>query len=193
MVSNATAQRFPDKTLISFTNCLPEQLNLEYQWEVTISETCYPSIYRNVTEKNLVILDRKFSKTSESYSLESGLYPSITERVEVMNSIIQERHDESKTCITVEVSRGTQKNEIYFANERYVLAFFSTVLGDIFGGDVGNEIGVMLRRKGPNKPKFTHKTVRIHSLMSFADLMEFNLFGDTRSPHCGVAFLFVQC
>ena len=78
LVSNATAQRFPDKTLISFTNCSPQQLNLEYQWEVTISETCYLSIYQNIREKDLVILDRKFSKTSEYYSLESGLYPSIT-------------------------------------------------------------------------------------------------------------------
>ena len=109
-----------------------------------------------------------------------------------MNSIIEERHDESETCITVEVSRGTQKVEIYFANERYVLAFFSTDLADIFGGDVGNEIGVMLRRKGPNKPKIAHEIVRIHSFMSFAELMELNLFGDTRSPHCGVVFLFVR-
>ena len=41
LVSNASAQLFPDKTLSSFTNFLTEQLNLDGQWEVAISE--YPT------------------------------------------------------------------------------------------------------------------------------------------------------
>ena len=36
LVSNASAQLFPDNTLSSFTNFLPEQLNLDRQWEVAI-------------------------------------------------------------------------------------------------------------------------------------------------------------
>ena len=36
LVSNACAQLFTDKTLSSFTNFLPELLNLEGQWEVQI-------------------------------------------------------------------------------------------------------------------------------------------------------------
>ena len=50
MVSNASAQLFSDNTLSSFTNFLPEQLNLEGQWEVAISEITYPSMYQKVTE-----------------------------------------------------------------------------------------------------------------------------------------------
>ena len=50
LVSNASAQLFPDNTLSSFTNFLTEQLNLDGQWEVAISETSYPSMYQNVTE-----------------------------------------------------------------------------------------------------------------------------------------------
>ena len=38
LVSNESAQLFPDNTLSSFTNVLPEQLNLESQWEIAISE-----------------------------------------------------------------------------------------------------------------------------------------------------------
>ena len=34
LVSNASAQIIPDNTLKPFTNFIPEQLNLEGQWEV---------------------------------------------------------------------------------------------------------------------------------------------------------------
>ena len=163
LVSNASAQLFPDNTLSSFTNFLPEQLNLDGQREVAISEISYPSMYQNVTEGKCMFFDKKFSKSSEFYYLEPGLYPSITDIVEAMNTLIQERHNHSENCIKFKVSRRTQKVEIYLANEGSGLAFFSTDLGHIFGSNVGNEFGVMLREKGPHKPKFVYDIVRIHS------------------------------
>ena len=42
LVSNASGELFPDNTLSSFRNFLPEQLNLEGQWEVAISEKSQP-------------------------------------------------------------------------------------------------------------------------------------------------------
>ena len=59
LVSNASAQLFPDNTLRSFRNFLPEQLNLEGQWEVAILEISYPSMYQNVTEGKLVFFGTK--------------------------------------------------------------------------------------------------------------------------------------
>ena len=38
LVSNASRELFPDNTLSSSTNFLPEQVNFEGQWEVAISE-----------------------------------------------------------------------------------------------------------------------------------------------------------
>ena len=88
LVSNASAQLFPDNTLSSFTNFSPEQLNLESQWEVGISEISYPSMYQNVTERKFTFLVKKISKSLEFYHLERGLYPSITDGVESTNSLI---------------------------------------------------------------------------------------------------------
>ena len=45
LVSNASGELFPDKTLSFCTNFLPEQVNLEGQWEVAISEISYASMY----------------------------------------------------------------------------------------------------------------------------------------------------
>ena len=111
-------------------------------------------------------------KSSEFYYLEPGFYPSITNILEAMNLLIQEKHNHSKNCITVKVFRRTQKNEIYLANEGSGLVFFSTDLGHIFGSNVGNECGVMLRGKGPQKPELAYDIVRIHSLMIYTDLIE---------------------
>ena len=68
LVSNTSAQLLPDNTLSSFTNFLPEQLNLDGQWEVAISETSYPSLYQNVMEGNFMNFDNKLSKSSEFFT-----------------------------------------------------------------------------------------------------------------------------
>ena len=88
-----------------------------------------------------MFFDKKLSESLEFYYLEPGLYPSVTDIVEAMNILIQERHNHSENCIKAKVSRGTQKVEIYLANEASGLAFSSTDLGHIFGSNVGNEFG----------------------------------------------------
>ena len=137
LVSNASAQLFPDNTLSSFTNFLPEQLDLEGQEEVAISELSYPSMYQKITEGNFIFFDKKLSKLSEIYYLEPGLYPSITDVAEAMNTLIQERQNHTEICITVKKSRRTQKVEIYLANEGSGLAFFSMDLGHAFRSNAG--------------------------------------------------------
>ena len=119
-----------------------------------------------------MFFDKKLSISSEFYYLEAGLYPSITDIVEAMKTLIQERHNRIKNCIAVKVSRETQKVEISLPNERSGLAFFSTDLRHIFGGNVGDEFGVMLRGKGLHKPNFAYDIVRIHSFMIYTDLIE---------------------
>ena len=140
--------------------------------------------------KNFCFLTKKFWKSSELYYLEPGLYPYITDIVETMNTLIQERHNHSENCITVKVSRRTQKVEIYLADEGFSLAFFSTDLRLIFGSIVGNEFGVMFRGKGPHKPEFADNVVRIPSLMIYTDLIEYKIVGDTKAPllRCFILF-----
>ena len=136
--------------------------------------------------ENLCFLTRNFQSHQNSFYLEPGLYTSITDIVEAMNILIHERHNHCENSIKVEVFRRTQKVEIYLANEASGLALFSTDLGHIFGSKVGNEFGVMLRGKGPQKPEFACDIVRIHSLMIYTDLIEYNIVGDTKVPllHC---------
>ena len=71
-----------------------------------------------------------------------------------MNRLIQERNKHNETCITVKVSRRTQKVVIMLANDTSGLVFCSTDLGHIFGNNVGNEFGVLLIGKGPHETEF---------------------------------------
>ena len=126
--------------------------------------------------------DEKFSKTTEAYHLEPGLYFSKTDIVEAMNTLIQERNNHRDTCITIKVSRVTQKVKVYLANDESSLAIFSTDFGHIFGGDVRNDLGILMSGKVPHEPTFAYDIVRIHSLMIYTVIVEYNIVGDTMAP-----------
>ena len=182
LVSNASGELFPDNTLSCFTNFLPEQVNLEGQREVAISQISYPSMYQNITEGYFKFFDEKLTKSMSIYSIEPGLYNSITDIVEAVNMLIQERNNHNEICITVEVSRRSQKVVIFLANDTSGLAFCSTDLSHIFGNNVGNQFGVLMKGKGPHEPQFAYDIVRILSLMIYSDLVEYSIVGDTKVP-----------
>ena len=92
--------------------------------------------------------DEKLCKTTEAYYLEPGLYSSITDIVEAMNTFIQKRNNYRDTCITIKVSGVTQKVKVYLVNEESSLAIFGTDLGHVFGGDVRIDLRILLRGKG---------------------------------------------
>ena len=123
--------------------------------------------------------------------MDRGLYRSITDSVEATNTVIQEGHNHSESCITVKVSPRTQKVDFYPANEGSGLAFFNADLVHFFGRNVGNEFGVMLKENGPHKLESVHDILPIHSLTIYTDLVECNIVIDMKAPllRC---FLFLQ-
>ena len=191
LVWNASEQLFPHNTLSYFIKFLPEQLKLDGQWEVAISEKSYTSKYQIVTEGKLIFFDKKLSESSEFYYLQPLLYPSITDIVEAMNILIQERHNHSENCIKVKVSRRMQKVEIYFANEASGLAFFSKDLWLIFGSIVGNGFGVMLRGNDlTNQNLLT--TLSAYTLSWDTPTWLSTISLATQKFHCCVDFLLIR-
>ena len=99
----------------------------------------------------------------EIYFLESGGHLSNTDIVEAMNTLFQGTHNQSESCIKVEISWTLQKFEIHLEEERSGLAFFSTVLQHVFGSHAGMAFWDMLKGKRHHKPDFPYEIVRIHS------------------------------
>ena len=85
---------------------LREQLNWDGEWEVALSKISYHLMSQR---SNSSFYLKNLSKTSESYYLEPGLYPSIKGIVESLNTLIQEEHNHSESCFTVELFYRTQK------------------------------------------------------------------------------------
>ena len=111
-----------------------------------------------------MFFDGELSNSTEFYYLETGLFLSITDIVEAVNTLFQERHNPSKGCITAKGSRRAKKVEIYFAKEGSGFAFFLTDLEHPFGSNVGIEFGVMLRKKDLiNKKLLTTLPAYTHS------------------------------
>ena len=165
LVSKASAQLLPDKTISSLAHFIPEQLNLESQWEGAILDIFCQKRYQKVKEEKFLLSLEKRLKSSEKFYLQPCPYLSFTDIVEAMNTVIQGRHRHNENCFTVEMLRRMQKAELYLAIEEPGSSLFSTDLGYVFRSKCGNYRGVMLRGKEHHKPKFTHDFVRIHSLM----------------------------
>ena len=55
-------------------------------------------MYQKVTDGKFMFSDEKLSKSVDFYYLEPGLYPAITDIVETVNTLNQERHNHSKRC-----------------------------------------------------------------------------------------------
>ena len=109
---------------------------MEGQWENAVSEISYPSMYQNITEGNFEFFDEKLSKSTSTYNLEPGVYTSNTDIKGAMNTLFQKRNNHNENCITVKVSRRTQKVVNMIANDTSGLEFCSTDLGHIFDNNV---------------------------------------------------------
>ena len=172
LVSNASGELFPDNTLSSFINFSPEQVNLEGNMRCCNFKHI---LHINVPKHNGGLLQvfwrETFENYNSTYNLEPGLYTSITDIVEAMNTLIQKRNNHNESCITVKVSRRSQKVVIILANDTSGLALCSADLGHIFGSNVGNQFGVLMKGKGPHEPQFAHDIVRIQSLMIYSGLV----------------------
>ena len=95
LVFNASAQLFPDNTLRSFTNFFigatesGMSVGRCHLGNILPINQCTKLLLR---EKSCFFLKKNF-KSSDFYYLEPGLYPSIRDIAEAMNTFIQERHN----------------------------------------------------------------------------------------------------
>ena len=148
-------------------------------------------MYQNVTEGKFMVFDKNFSNSSELYYLEPGL--TLPLRILLKPWTLSFRKDTTTAKIVSQLKchQNAKKNEIYLANEGSGVAFFSTDLGHFIGSNAGREFGTMLRGKGRHKPEFDLDLVRIHSLMIYTDLIEYNIVCDKKAPllRC---FLFIS-
>ena len=191
LVSNASSSIYPDNTLASFTNFLPEQLYLDGDWEVALLEITYPALYNNITEgKFWYVPQRSTSKkrnneetrealneSYESVTILPGMYLSLDEIFQSMNDALRLRNRQSVE-LKWKVDSITRHCEIELASDKSQLVFASQDLCSILGFSQS----VWFSSKGPHGSEFPIDILRFHSVMVYTDIVEFSIIGDTKAP-----------
>ena len=87
-----------------------------------------------------------------------------------------------KVSIKLKVNRITQRLSLSLPNENSLVVIFSTDLCHVFGCEEAvYGMRVFMSGAGPHFPKFPYDIVRIHTLMLYSDIVEYNIVGDTKA------------
>ena len=95
LVSNASMDIYRDNTLSSFTNFLPDQIDLDGTWEVALMEISYPARYMNIVDGRVVYKQELKSEDGRVHERwfeigpEPGFHNSIDSIVTAMNKNLE--------------------------------------------------------------------------------------------------------
>ena len=159
LVSIASAQLFPDFTLSSLTNFLPEHLSLEGQWEVAILGRTSPSMYQDVGGNVDVFWEKNQSRLNFTIWNPVSTSP-LRLLLRPWALFFMKDTTTAKTLSSWSVAMIPKRWNLP-CKWRIWFAFFSTDLGHFTGSNVANDFGVMLREKRPHKLEFAYEIVRI--------------------------------
>ena len=121
------------------------------------------------------------NQSCHSSTIWNPFLPIHQEIVESMSTLFQDRLNHSRSDITVKVTQRLQKRRFIW-HERHGFAFFSRNSEHYFGSNVGNELGVMLKGKGLHRPNFVYDIFRINCIMTYKELIEYNIVGEGKYP-----------
>ena len=99
-----------------------------------------------------------------------------------MNRKIQEREKYEKTPIKLHVNKITQRISLSLPIQNTLFVFFSADHCHVFGYEeaVYGMVDFMSGAR-PHFPNFPYDIVRIHTLMIYSDIVEYNIVGDTKA------------
>ena len=177
LVSNASMDVYGNNTLSSFTNFLPEQVNLdEGEWEVALVEISYPAWYNNITEGKF-----RYKPDSDSpvykLSIAQGLYPNIQSVIIAMQTEITTVLNNAEHGMEISVNEFKKKIEFQFANNGALL--------NLASNDIANVIGFpspCLIPPAANVAMLPYDIQRIHTVMVYTDIIQHGIIGDTKAP-----------
>lgn len=189
LVSNASMNIYKDNTLASFTNFLPEQINLDGEWDVALSEITCPSLYHNVTDGTFKffndITSRSETDEDVTFTIPKGMYYSAMEIVKHMNKLIKDKYNKPSSDLPIKLTWNALDYhiELTLENEIVVLDLSgSNDLLHIFGFDKKKQGILKGQEKLSWRGDFPVDIVRIHSFLVYSDIVDHGVVGDAKAP-----------
>ena len=127
LVSNASMDVYPDNSIASFTNFLPEQINVEGDWEVALLEVSYPNLYHNIVDGRFRYRYDTSDKDLTIMEIPPGLYHSLADILASMRDVAEKRG--KPIDLKWFTHHRTQKVEIRLPHEFSALNKYSSYFG----------------------------------------------------------------
>ncbi len=177
VVSNASMNVYPGNTLSSFSNFLPEQINLEGDWEVAVMEISYPSLFQNITDGRFRYKQKDGDDTIGEITIPPGLYFTLDEILQEMKKQAAAVYPSKNIDFEWKVNNRDYKVEITLPHTTSVLNIVSEDLAHILGFPAL----FLAFGKGPHKSMYAVDILRVHSLMIYTDIIQYGIVGDTKA------------
>lgn len=197
--SNSSRDYFPDNTTSKFRTKLPQNINLEGEWEVGLRAINFPHDWYTITTSQSIRLtrlspSRRVPKLYEKYIRIEPTYfatpSSITEYISKQIELEFEKpvtvngksHQISRDqWLRIEYDEAT--NRAKFVIPGFSKIAFSTQLGDVLGVDVENETENSTAIALPFIPPRPVDVLRgYHSMYVYCDIIEHGMVGDRCVP-----------
>ena len=177
LVSNASTEIYPDNTLSSFTNFLPEQVTLDddSEWEVAVMEISHPTRYNNIVDGHIRYV-HQYNEGSpvHEFKIPAGFYPSIHDVVKVISDEID---DFNNANVYFNVNDLNGKLLFFWESKDSRLNLASPDVAHIMG--YSNPCVIPPSQKESNLPVDIQ---RIHTIMIYTDIIEHGIIGNAKAP-----------
>lgn len=209
LVSNASLNLYPDNSLSSFKNFLPEQIQLDGSWEVALDEIYFPSMMKNVVDGSFKV---GFVENNEEHfkpshfnrnvplAIPPGHYDSLKEIFDAINKTLLETyllvvefiHDGEE--ITV---RETPSSTLRLPKLDFTLDDISNILTATietvetfklilqFGDDLSAIFGFSPNQYVQNGSQTLFPVDMMagrHCMYAYVDIIENGIIGDVKTP-----------
>lgn len=205
LISNGSMDIFKDNTLASFSNFIPEQVNLEGVWEVGLAEVTYPAMFFNLHETTFQYTctstgwdEKRISK----HKLTNGMYCSLNDVMSSMNNEVKESNPffskELSENENLDFFEDVEPIEWTFNEKtqkaRYVFPALNCKVDIPKDSDLSRILGhPTLASEIERSASGTHlrqvyesevpcDLVGLHSVFAYCNIVEHSLIGDVRAP-----------
>ena len=154
LVSSASMSVFTDNTLASFKNLFSEEIILDGDWRVALSEVIFPAYFYSVVDTEVRVYRKKEKPENRTNSEFTVSKPYTGERATVLNrayenveELIQQLNDQLKLEMKAKVNKVTGNVNIIFKNKEEGITFPTPQIPSLLGfkgsqdGGLGFHIG----------------------------------------------------
>ena len=184
LVSNASFDVYPENSLSAFSNLLSDSIELSGQWEVALAEITYPSLYNNITDGEFTFVYQRVGPDNklwdhEKMQLPTGMYNSLDDIIQKIREASSKIRPKRKMSLKAKVINMSGLVELTLDKDQALI---------VDSDDLSSILGIPRLQPIPfGHPtkyvgKFPVDFVRIHSVMVYADIVEYDIVGDTKAP-----------